>query len=74
MNGWNKFTSWFFTEILGVWFIWASYMAIRFISDDAQGIKASFGTHDSSGVAILAPCLLTAVFTFVSAIFWADRD
>ena len=74
MDGCDKFTSWFFTEILGIWFIWSTYMAIRFIADDGQGFKASFGSHDSSGAFILIPIFASVIFSLGSAAFWSAQD
>jgi hypothetical protein len=75
METWDKFTSWFFTEILGAWFIWASFMAIKFMSEDAQGQKAAFSLlHDTNvGGFITIPIILSVLFTFINMMFWANR-
>jgi hypothetical protein len=76
MKPWEKFTSWFFTEILGAWFIWASYMAVKFMSEAAQGQKASFSLLGNTQVGglILIPVLATITFTLGSAAFWASKN
>lgn len=76
MDGFSKFTAWFFTEIIGVWFIWASYMAVKFLTEDAQGQKAAFSVLHNTQVGgfILIPIILTIVFSVVSAAIWAKAD
>lgn len=70
----EKFTGWFFTEIIGVWCIWASYMAVKFMTEDAQGQKAAFSIgHGQVGGFIAVPIILTVVYSIVSAIWWADQ-
>lgn len=70
----EKFTGWFFTEIVGVWFIWASYMAVKFITEDAQHQKASFSVlHAQVGGFIAVPIVMTVIYSVVSAIWWSDQ-
>jgi hypothetical protein len=76
VNTWDKFTSWFFTEILGIWFIWASYMAVKFMTEDAQGQKAAFSVLHNTEVGgfIVLPIVLSGIFTIVSIMFWVTQD
>lgn len=63
------FATWFLLAIGGGWFIWASYMAIRFIIEDAQGQHAAFGlvrNYGSSGGAIAVPIILSIVWVVAS--------
>lgn len=65
MQNLARFAFWFLIEIAGSWFIWASYMAIKFISEDAQGQKAAFSVLHNTNVGglILIPVMLTIVWT-----------
>lgn len=63
------FATWFLLVIGGEWFIWASYMAIRFMIEDAQGQHAAFGlvhNYGNSGGVIAIPIILSIVWAVVS--------
>lgn len=68
MENFVRFLFWFFIELMGSWVIWASYMAIKFISEDAQGQKAAWSLiHTQNvGAAILFPILANIVWTVAS--------
>lgn len=69
------FATWFLLAITGSWFIWASYMAIKFISEDAQGQHAAFSViqkNSQVGAFIVIPIILTVVWAGLS-LFIADE-
>ena len=63
------FATWFLLVIGGGWFIWASFMAIRFIIEDAQGQLAAFGlvhNYGNSGGVIAIPIILSIIWVIAS--------
>jgi len=71
----EKFAVWFLAAIVGNWFIWGSFMAIKFMTEDAQGQKAAFSVLHNTQVGgfIVIPILLSILYTIVSAIFIAGE-
>lgn len=69
-----KFATWFLLEIVGGWFIWASYMAIKFMIEDAQGQHAAFSLRDGPhahaqvGAFIMVPIMVSVIWTIISAV------
>jgi hypothetical protein len=75
MDDWDKFTSWFFTEIIGLWIIWSSYMAIKFITEVGQHQQAAFSVLGNTQVGALIgiPIICSTIYSIVSAVFWASQ-
>jgi len=65
------FAIWFLLVIVGGWFIWASYMAIKFMSEVAQGQHAAFSLIDKNsqvGALIVIPAFLSVIWVIAAAI------
>lgn len=65
------FATWFLLVIVGGWFIWASYMAVKFMDEVAQGQHAAFSLIDKNsqvGAFIIIPALLTIAWAFAAAV------
>ena len=45
MTPYEKFATWFFGEVAGLWLIWSSFMSLRFMIEVAQHQHASFAIH-----------------------------
>ena len=69
-----KFCIWFFCEILGVWFIWATYTAVKFFIEDAQGQHAAYsmGTGSAVGGFIVLPIFATVIYSVAAGIMAQD--
>lgn len=68
MENMMRFAFWFLIELAGSWVIWATFLAIKFISEDSEGQKASFGLVNNSqiGAFIALPIIATVVWTIAA--------
>jgi hypothetical protein len=65
----GRFGTWFTGEIIGLWFIWSTYMAIKFMTEAGQHQHAAFSLHGHNGGVgslIAIPIILSILMT----LFW----
>lgn len=75
----DSFSRWFTGEVFGLWFIWASYMALKFMSEVGQGQKASWSLHVAAhqqpgnvGLLFMVPLFASVVGSIVWTVFVAS--
>lgn len=63
-------------EIGGTWVIWSSFMAIKFMIEDAQHQRAAFSVlHDTQvGGFIVIPVILSVIWTVISVVLAAAYE
>jgi hypothetical protein len=70
----EKFGMWFTGEIIGLWFIWSTYMAVKFMIEDGQHQHASFSLHQAVhqngqvGFVFLIPLFISVIGSVIWAI------
>lgn len=67
-----RFGIWFTGEVIGLWVVWASYMAIKFMTEVGQGQKASWSLHTAAhqqpgsvGLLFIVPLFLSIIGSLV---------
>lgn len=70
---------WLALTMTGSWVIWASFLAVKFITEDAQGQRASFsivhtGTAPYTGGFVFIPAILTVAWAVVSFLLAAGLN